>query len=107
MATELDSGLPASARPTGTVTLLFSDIEGSTVRWERDRKAMAAGKVSSYLLPLAEAAPLFCDRCAGDARISDVRSTAYCQPVNSSSLGPLLLILVKLDLYVKLQLKWA
>ncbi len=42
MATQLDSGLPASARPTGTVTFLFSDIEGSTVRWERDRKAMAA-----------------------------------------------------------------
>jgi predicted ATPase/class 3 adenylate cyclase len=29
-------------RPTGTVTFLFSDIEGSTVRWERDREAMAA-----------------------------------------------------------------
>jgi predicted ATPase/class 3 adenylate cyclase len=31
---------PASAHPTGTVTFLFSDIEGSTVRWERDRVAM-------------------------------------------------------------------
>ena len=40
MATELDSGPPASARPTGTVTFLFSDIEGSTVRWERDHEAM-------------------------------------------------------------------
>jgi class 3 adenylate cyclase len=30
------------ARPTGTVTFLFSDIEGSTVRWERDRRAMEA-----------------------------------------------------------------
>ncbi len=30
----------ATARPTGTVTFLFSDIEGSTARWERDRKAM-------------------------------------------------------------------
>jgi len=28
--------------PSGTVTFLFSDIEGSTVRWERDRDAMAA-----------------------------------------------------------------
>ena len=27
-------------RPTGTVTFLFSDIEGSTQRWERDRSAM-------------------------------------------------------------------
>jgi predicted ATPase/class 3 adenylate cyclase len=28
-------------RPTGTVTFLFSDIEGSTERWERHRDAMA------------------------------------------------------------------
>jgi len=42
MATQVESGPPASARPGGTVTFLFSDIEGSTVRWERDREAMAA-----------------------------------------------------------------
>ena len=29
------------AMPSGTVTFFFSDIEGSTVRWERDRVAMA------------------------------------------------------------------
>ncbi|MGA8574084.1 MAG: adenylate/guanylate cyclase domain-containing protein [Candidatus Cybelea sp.] len=29
-------------RPTGAVTFLFSDIEGSTERWERDPAAMAA-----------------------------------------------------------------
>jgi predicted ATPase/class 3 adenylate cyclase len=28
--------------PSGTVTFLFTDIEGSTVRWERDREAMQA-----------------------------------------------------------------
>jgi len=28
--------------PSGPVTLLFTDIEGSTERWERDRAAMAA-----------------------------------------------------------------
>jgi class 3 adenylate cyclase len=28
--------------PSGTVTFLFTDIEGSTARWERDREAMAA-----------------------------------------------------------------
>ena len=28
--------------PSGTVTFLFTDIEGSTERWERDRQAMAA-----------------------------------------------------------------
>ncbi len=42
MATQVESGPPASARPTGVVTFLFSDIEGSTVRWEREREAMAA-----------------------------------------------------------------
>ncbi|MGA8534569.1 MAG: hypothetical protein WB615_10715 [Candidatus Tumulicola sp.] len=30
MAIEPDSGSPASARPTGTVTFVFTDIEGST-----------------------------------------------------------------------------
>lgn len=28
------------ALPTGTVTFAFTDIEGSTARWERDRAAM-------------------------------------------------------------------
>src|SRR5919112_5685194 len=28
--------------PRGTVTFLFTDIEGSTTLWERDRNAMAA-----------------------------------------------------------------
>src|SRR4051812_26136836 len=27
--------------PSGTVTFLFTDIEGSTERWERDRQGMA------------------------------------------------------------------
>jgi predicted ATPase/class 3 adenylate cyclase len=40
MATQVESGPPSSARPTGTVTFLFSDIEGSTQRWDRDRAAM-------------------------------------------------------------------
>lgn len=31
-----------SARPTGTVTFLFSDIEGSTQRWERHPEAMSS-----------------------------------------------------------------
>jgi predicted ATPase/class 3 adenylate cyclase len=35
MARRVKPGPPGSARPTGTVTFLFSDIEGSTARWER------------------------------------------------------------------------
>jgi predicted ATPase/class 3 adenylate cyclase len=31
---------PASAYPTGAVTFVFTDIEGSTQRWDRDRGAM-------------------------------------------------------------------
>lgn len=42
MATE---ARPSAARPTGTVTFLFSDVEGSTERWERDREAMATAMV--------------------------------------------------------------
>ena len=29
-----------SVRPSGTVTFLFTDIEGSTLRWDRDAAAM-------------------------------------------------------------------
>jgi predicted ATPase/class 3 adenylate cyclase len=38
MATRAKPGAPV--RPTGTVTFLFSDIEGSTQRWDRNRAAM-------------------------------------------------------------------
>jgi class 3 adenylate cyclase len=31
---------PAPSFPSGTLTFLFTDIEGSTQRWERDRAAM-------------------------------------------------------------------
>ena len=31
-----------SQLPSGTVTFLFTDIEGSTERWEHDRQGMAA-----------------------------------------------------------------
>ncbi|MGA2759390.1 MAG: hypothetical protein ABSF08_03575 [Candidatus Cybelea sp.] len=34
MASQLDSGPPVFARRTGTVAFLFTDIGGSTVRWE-------------------------------------------------------------------------
>src|ERR687898_197138 len=35
-------GLPMSDIPSGTVTFLFTDIEGSTALWERDPVAMAS-----------------------------------------------------------------
>src|SRR5262245_61850260 len=34
-----------SALPTGTLTFLFTDIEGSTARWESQREAMSAALV--------------------------------------------------------------
>src|SRR5579872_1067463 len=36
--------------PTGTVTFLFSDIEGSTARWEQNRDAMAEALARHDLL---------------------------------------------------------
>src|SRR5918993_3079061 len=36
--------------PRGTVTFLFTDIEGSTERWERDRQAMAAAVAHHFVL---------------------------------------------------------
>src|SRR3954467_14076656 len=40
--------------PSGTVSFLFTDIEGSTGRWERDPVAMAAA-VARHLVVLDEA----------------------------------------------------
>ena len=31
---------PAAAAPSGVVTFLFTDVEGSTRRWEKDADAM-------------------------------------------------------------------
>jgi predicted ATPase/class 3 adenylate cyclase len=39
--------------PRGTVTFLFTDIEGSTARWEQDKQAMAAA-VDDHLVLLRE-----------------------------------------------------
>jgi len=35
---------------SGTVTFLFTDIEGSTARWERDRHVVAAAVARSLAL---------------------------------------------------------
>ena len=37
--------LPTEALPTGILTFLFTDIEGSTQRWEHQREAMAAALI--------------------------------------------------------------
>ena len=36
------AGMTAKRHPTGTVSFLFTDIEGSTARWESHREAMQA-----------------------------------------------------------------
>ncbi len=40
MLTARDGAFPAAVIPSGTVTFAFTDIEGSTKRWEGDRAAM-------------------------------------------------------------------
>lgn len=40
MALDFSDATTRNSLPTGTVTFLFTDIEGSTERWERDRDAM-------------------------------------------------------------------
>jgi predicted ATPase/class 3 adenylate cyclase len=55
--------------PFGTVTFLFTDIEGSTALWERDRKAMAAA-VDRHLALLRAAIEAHCGvlfKTVGDA----------------------------------------
>ena len=38
-------------RPTGIVTFLFTDIEGSTTRWEHHREAMQHAVLDAYGWP--------------------------------------------------------
>jgi predicted ATPase/class 3 adenylate cyclase len=55
--------------PRGTVTFLFTDIEGSTALWERDRQAMAAA-VDRHLALLRAAIEAHCGvvfKVVGDA----------------------------------------
>ncbi len=57
------------ASKNATVTFLFSDIEGSTVRWERDRDAMAAALARHDTLMSAalEARGAYVFKTVGDA----------------------------------------
>jgi predicted ATPase/class 3 adenylate cyclase len=58
-----------SARPTGTVSFLFTDIAGSTRLWETDRKGMAASLVDHdhILRETIEAAGGFVFATGGDS----------------------------------------
>jgi predicted ATPase/class 3 adenylate cyclase len=69
MTTQVESGPPASARPTGTVTFLFSDIEGSTERWERKRDAMttAVARHDAVVRAALEARGAYVFKTMGDA----------------------------------------
>ena len=69
MATQLDSSPPPSARPSGTVTFLFSDIEGSTVRWERDHEVMATtlARHDALMRAAMEARGAYIFKTMGDA----------------------------------------
>ncbi|HLL50787.1 MAG TPA: hypothetical protein VK356_08975, partial [Thermomicrobiales bacterium] len=53
--------------PSGTVTFLFTDIEGSTQLWERDRTAMAAAVERHFQLraPRSRLMEACCSRPSG------------------------------------------
>jgi class 3 adenylate cyclase len=48
--------------PSGTVTFLFTDIEGSTAQWEQDQVAMAAAVAQHFALLDRVDNPQQCDR---------------------------------------------
>ena len=85
MATQPDSGPPVSARPTGTVTFLFTDIEGSTQRWESHREAMddAVKRHDALLRDAIDRHNGYVFKAIGDAfcvafaRVSDAVTTAF------------------------------
>jgi predicted ATPase/class 3 adenylate cyclase len=85
MASQLDSGPPGSARPTGTVAFLFTDIEGSTQRWESHREAMddAVKRHDALLRDAIDRHNGYVFKAIGDAfcvafaRVSDAVTTAF------------------------------
>ncbi len=85
MATQIDSGAPASVRPTGTVVFLFTDIERSTQRWESHRQAMddAVKRHDAILRDAIDRHNGYVFKAIGDAfcvafaRVSDAVTTAF------------------------------
>ncbi len=85
MASQPDSGSPVPSRPTGTVAFLFTDIQGSTQRWESHREAMdaavqrhdallrdAIGRHNGYVFKTIGDA-----FCVAFARVSDAVTAAF------------------------------
>ena len=72
--------------PRGTVTFLFTDIEGSTALWERDRTAMAIAVAA--ISPLLHAAIEAMAACS--SRQSAMRSRPPSPPPPMRSPPPLL-----------------
>lgn len=66
-----------SARPTGAVTFLFSDIEGSTVRWEStpDAMALALARHDALMRAVIEAHGGYVFKTMGDAFCAAFEST--------------------------------
>jgi len=68
VASRAKSSAPTSARPTGTITFLFSDVEGSTVRWEGapDAMELALGRHDELMRGAIEAHGGYVFKTIGD-----------------------------------------
>jgi class 3 adenylate cyclase len=66
-----------SVPPTGTVTFLFTDIEGSTRLWERDAKKMqrALARHDKILKDMVESHDGYVFKMVGDACCAAFSST--------------------------------
>jgi class 3 adenylate cyclase len=69
MSGEAMSGAAMSGAPSGTVTLLFTDVEGSTRLWDTEREAMAASlrRHDEILRDAIEQAGGYVFKTAGDS----------------------------------------
>ncbi len=77
MGMQAEAENTVSVLPTGTVTFLFSDIEGSTVRWESapDAMALALARHDAMMRELIEAHGGYVFKTIGDAFCAAFAST--------------------------------